>query len=64
MRIHVALGDVLVMLQAKGLLERIAIRGEAEVESVRAIILFEPARFHPRSTSGPARGVFYVNHFG
>ena len=37
MRIHVALGDVLIMLQAKGLFERIPVRGEAEVEAVRAV---------------------------
>jgi len=58
MRIHVSLGDVLIMLQTKGLLERIAVRGEAEVEAVRAVILFEPARFDPRSTRHPAASRF------
>jgi hypothetical protein len=60
MRIHVALGDVLVMLQAKGLLERIAVRGEAEVEAVRAVILFKPARLHPRPTRNPGRTILFL----
>src|SRR5207249_7840064 len=50
MRVHVALRHILIMQQAKGLLERVAVRGEAEVEALCELIVLEAISLHARST--------------
>jgi hypothetical protein len=52
MWIHVALGHVLVMLQAKRLIERVTIHGEAKVETSGDLIILEATRLHPCGARG------------
>jgi hypothetical protein len=59
MRVHVALGYVLVMLEPEGLMESVAIRGEAEIKVVGNRISFEPRGLQSRAARGPRWNSFY-----
>ncbi len=63
MRIHVALGHVLVMLEAEGLIERVAIRGEAEIKAVCRRISFEPESLHSRAMGRPRWNRLFSSSF-
>jgi hypothetical protein len=50
MWIHVTLRHVLIMLQPKGLLERVSVDGEPKVEALREQVLLEAMASYARLT--------------
>jgi hypothetical protein len=63
MQIHVALGHVLVMLEAEGLIESVAIRGEAEIKAVCRRISFEPESLYSRAMGRPRWNRLFSSSF-